>query len=250
MASSTHKRRFLLLCLGLVLGTLLAYGQVLFHDFTNFDDLDYVTANPHVQGGVTPGAVAWAFTSGYAGNWHPLTWISHMVDCQLWGLWPGGHHLTSLLLHLANTLLLFAVLRRMTGATGRSAVVAALFAWHPLHVESVAWVAERKDVLGACFWLLTLLAYGRYVERPGRRRYLLTLLCFALGLLSKPMVVTLHCVLLLLDWWPLNRGGVPWRRLVWEKVPFLGLAAAASAVTFLVEQSGGAVATLTERPPA
>ncbi|MDB6112614.1 MAG: Tetratricopeptide 2 repeat protein [Pedosphaera sp.] len=258
MASSKNKRLLLLICLGLVLGTLLPYGQVLRHEFTNYDDPDYVVWNKQVQGGVTLRAVAWAFTTRYASNWHPLTWISHMVDCQLWGLRPGGHHLTNLLLHLANTLLLFAVLRRMTGATWRSALVAALFAWHPLHVESVAWVAERKDVLSACFWLLTILAYLRYVERPGPKRYLLTLLLFALGLLSKPMVVTLPCVLLLLDYWPLNRHGgtavdkppVPWHRLVWEKVPFFILAAVASTVTFRVQASGGSVASLAIWPPS
>src|SRR5690349_699820 len=139
---NNNNRQVWLLCLGLVLGVLLVYSTVIRHEFTNYDDPDYVTGNPPVQGGVTPQALVWAFTTGHSSNWHPLTWVSHMVDCNLYGLNPGGHHLTSLLFHLANTLLLFLVLRRMTGATGRSAVVAALFAWHPLHVESVAWVAE------------------------------------------------------------------------------------------------------------
>src|SRR5208282_1193673 len=167
----------------------------------------YVSENADVSGGLTWHGVWWAFTTGAAANWHPLTWLSHMLDVQLYGAAPGPHHLTNLLFHIANTLLLFGLLHRMTGALGRSAFVAGLFALHPLHVESVAWVAERKDVLSTLFWMLTLWAYVEYVRRPGLRRYGAVLLFFALGLMAKPMLVTLPFVLLLLDYWPLGRVG-------------------------------------------
>src|SRR5438552_16430602 len=156
--------------------------------------------------GLTWNGVAWAFTTGHASNWHPLTWLSHMVDVQLYGMHAGGHHLTNLFFHIVNTLLLFGVLHRMTGAVGRSGFVAALFAVHPLHVESVAWVAERKDVLSTLFWMLTLWSYVSYVREPRRGRYALVLVLFALGLMAKPMLVTLPFVLLLLDYWPLDRA--------------------------------------------
>ncbi len=225
------------IAVALVLGTLALYWPVLRCDFINYDDDVYVTANTAIQQGLTARSVAWAFTTGDAGNWHPLTWLSHALDVTLYGLKPEGHHLTSLLLHAANALLLFLLLRRLTGATWRSGAVAALFAWHPLHVESVAWVAERKDVLSAFFFLLTLWAYATAVT--GQRRqvtrsdgeelsqitnhesritnqasavtrhaspwYWLALLFFALGLMAKPMLVTLPFVLLLLDFWPLKR---------------------------------------------
>ena len=171
----------------------------------NLDDNAYITGNRHVQSGLTLAGVTWAFTTTHASLWIPLTWLSHMLDCQLYGLNPSGHHLTNLVFHIASTLLLFLVLERMTGALWRSAFVAALFALHPLHVESVAWAAERKDVLSTFFWMLTMWAYIRYIERPRLNRYLLALLFFALGLLSKPMLVTLPFVLLLLDYWPLGR---------------------------------------------
>jgi tetratricopeptide (TPR) repeat protein len=232
----------------LVVVTLAVFGQVLGHEFVNYDDPRYVTNNPHVQEGFTWRSVQWAFTTRYANNWHPLTWFSHILDWQLFGRNPAGHHLTNLLLHLANTLLLFAVLRRMTGAVGPSGLVAALFAVHPLHVESVAWVAERKDVLSTFFWMLTLLAYARYAERRTAGRYLLTLLLFALGLMTKPMLVTLPCVMLLLDYWPLRRlelpaGGAGSRvvRLLVEKLPFFALSAASSAVTVWAQNVGGTV---------
>ena len=276
------------LCSLLTLVTLVAYWPVTRHQFVTFDDPQYLYHNPHVKAGLTPSALLWAFQSGYAGNWHPLTWISHMVDCQIYGLNPAGHHLTNLLFHLTNTLLLFLLLRRLTGSLWRSAFVAALFAWHPLHVESVAWASERKDVLSTCFFLLTIWAYARYAEggeqkseirRPkpeGAARaavpgsafdvgcsmfgvrvpspifYLLSLLFFALGLMSKPMLVTLPFVLLLLDFWPLGRlrfsilnsqPSTLWR-LLREKLPFFALALAASIVTYLVQRSGGAVSSL------
>jgi len=247
----------------LIVATLGVFWQVRSHDFLNYDDDIYVTENPQVQKGFTQESLNWAFTSGYASNWHPLTWLSHMLDYQLFGLNPVGHHLTNLMLHLANTLLLFLLLNRMTSALYRSAFVAALFALHPLHVESVAWVAERKDVLSTLFWVLTMWTYLLYVEQPRLSRYLLTLVVFTLGLMAKPMLVTLPFVLLLLDYWPLDRlagrksedaisSGAQkdlnssaqrplLHRLFLEKVPFFAFAAASSAVTFLVQQSSGAV---------
>jgi tetratricopeptide (TPR) repeat protein len=266
--SRNDNRFFWLICLVLALGSLAVYGPVVGYDFINYDDPIYVTENPHVHGRLTLFKAVWAFTTGHASNWHPLTWLSHMLDCQLYGLRPAGHHLTSVVFHIANTLLLFGVLRRMTGALWRSGLVAALFAWHPLHVESVAWIAERKDVLSAFFWLLTMGAYLRYVSESqvqssrSKGWYFCALTLFALGLLSKPMVVTLPFVLLLLDYWPLRRvpgaeyqvSGAPtenlilgtWHsarplRLVLEKAPFFILVAASSVVTFLAQKKGGAM---------
>jgi len=258
-----NKQYVLLICAGLALATMVAYGQVRHSDFVDYDDDMYVTENPHVKNGITGESISWAFTTGHAYNWHPLTWLSHMLDCQVFGTRPGWHHLTNLLLHIINTLLLFGVLKRMTGALWASGFVAAAFAVHPLHVESVAWIAERKDVLSTLFWLLTMAAYVRYVRRPGLARYLLALLCFALGLMAKPMLVTLPFALLLLDYWPLGRlqpgqttkdaephrsksanASSKWRafyRLVWEKVPLIALAAMSSLVTFIVQRSGGAL---------
>ena len=230
--------------------TVALYAQTLRHPFTNCDDPAYVTQNRHVQQGVTPAGVAWAFTTGHAANWHPLTWLSHMLDCQLFGLNPSGHHLTSFMLHAVNTVLLFLALTRMTKAPWRSAAVAALFAWHPAHVESVVWVAERKDVLSALFGIACLGAYSFYAERPSLVRYIVTLTLFALGLLAKPMLVTLPFVFLLLDWWPLNRvsGARDWRRTVYEKLPFLALAVASCVVTVIVQRRGGALMDLAVMP--
>ena len=258
-------RRELFIGLFLTAATLVVFWQVGNHDFINLDDAVYVTENVHVQRGFSRDSIVWAFTTPHAANYHPLTWLSHMLDVELFGLNPRGHHLTNVFFHLLNTLLLFLALQRMTGALWRSGFVAALFALHPLHVESVAWVAERKDVLSTLFWMLTLWAYIRYVERPKPIRYLLTLLAFALGLMAKPMLVTLPFVLLLLDYWPLGRihgGQLPALdngrsqlsprsqklerqifRLLWEKLPFFLLAAASSAVTLLVQKSGGALGT-------
>jgi Tfp pilus assembly protein PilF len=250
----------------LIAVTLVAYWGVQNHEFINYDDGLYVTENYRVQAGVTMKSVIWAFTSTHASNWHPLTWLSHMVDCQLFGLNPGYHHLTSLLLHIANALMLFLVLKRMTGSVWKSSFIAALFALHPLHVESVAWVAERRDVLSTFFWILTIWAYVYYTKRPNLARYLLVVLSFSLGLMSKPMLVTMPFVLLLLDDWPLGRSWVGrsgcdlnsqtahslnfrkpqsvWSGLVLEKVPLFGLAAASSALTFFAQQQGGAVRSL------
>jgi tetratricopeptide (TPR) repeat protein len=215
-----------------------------------YDDFQYVTENPHVQDGLTPEGAWWALTATDAGNWHPLTWLSLQLDNQLYGLDPWGYHLTNVLLHAANVVLLFGVLFRMTGALWRSALVAALFALHPMHVESVAWVTERKDVLSTFFALLAIGAYARYIERPGLTRYLLVVVCFVLGLLAKPMLVTLPCVLLLLDYWPLGRlwpanpasprARAP-ARLVAEKLPLFALAAVSCAVTVFAQDKGGAI---------
>ncbi len=249
------------------------YWPVRGFDFTNYDDPDYVTNNPWVQQGVTRESVAWAFKSDYASNWHPLTWISHMVDCEIYKLKPGGHHLTNLLFHVANAVLLFLVLEGMTGSAWRSWLVAALFAWHPLHVESVAWVSERKDVLSTFFWLLTMAAYGKYATksksacaRPASLKskvwYGLALGFFALGLLSKPMVVTLPFVLLLMDYWPLNRicdlrfaisdlkakGTESFAWLLAEKVPFFALAGLECVATVWAQKASHSVVAIAVLP--
>ena len=227
----------------LAVAVLAVYGQVLHFDFVTYDDPDYVTANPHVQAGLTWAGVAWAFRSSFAGNWFPLTWLSHMLDCTFFGLDSGWHHFTNVWIHALSTLLWFAMLKRLTGASWRSALVAFLFALHPLHVESVAWVAERKDVLSGLFWVLTLWSYTAYTVRPGPVRYGLTLFLFCLGLMAKPMLVTLPVVLLLLDRWPLRRG----TKIV-EKVPFLAASIAVSVVTVLVHKEVGATASFSLIP--
>ena len=236
----------------LILGTLLVFWQVRNFAFVNYDDNDYVYENPHVLNGLTWDGVIWAFTTNRSANWHPLTWLSLMLDCQLFSANPGWMHLVNLLLHLANTLLLFAVLRKMTGALWQSAFVAAAFAIHPMHVQSVAWIAERKDVLSTLFLLLTLAAYVSYVRRRGPVRYVLTVLLFALGLLAKPMLVTLPILLLLLDYWPLEQIGrhrtedasqkVSAVRLIAEKIPFIALSIVSSVITFLAQLGSKAVA--------
>ncbi|MHC4061355.1 MAG: glycosyltransferase family 39 protein [Planctomycetota bacterium] len=270
MDRASDKYKVICVYVALALSTLAVYWQVHDYGFVNFDDPDYVRKNPKVQSGITLDGIKWAFTTGHAANWHPLTWLSHMLDCQLFGASPGWHHLTNLLLHIANTLLLFAVLKRMTGTLWRSAFVAALFALHPCHVESVAWISERKDVLSTLFWMLTMAAYVRYVNRPRVSSYLLVLLTFALGLMAKPMLVTLPFVLLLLDYWPLGRfqdrppvehapqpgarmlGHLLPKRtfylLLLEKIPFLVVTAASSVITFIVQRQIGAVATARQFP--
>ena len=241
-------RYLLLVAAILFLMTVAAYWRVLSNDFiVYYDDAGYVTDNPHVQAGLTGESVRWAFTSMRCGNWHPLTWISHMADVSLFGMKPMGHHLTNLLLHLANTLLLLVVLRKMTGSLWRSGFVAALFAVHPLHVESVAWVAERKDVLSTFFWLFTLGAYALYTEKPGIKRYLPVIFVYALGLMAKPMLVTLPLILLLLDYWPLGRLRRGWS-LVWEKLPLLALSAGSSVMTLIAQNRGEAISDLNALP--
>ena len=255
--TNMNKRVSRWICAALVVLAVLPYLQTLGHEFVNFDDGAYVAENPLVQQGLTWSNVAWALTTMSAGNWHPLTWLSHMLDCQIFGLRPGWHHLVNALLHGANTALLFVVLRTMTGMAWRSALVAALFAVHPLHVESVAWIAERKDVLSTFFGLLAIWAYARYAGAPSLMRYGLVACFFALSLLSKPMLVTLPFVLLLLDVWPLKRfwieGGAPIQKpklgsLFLEKLPLLAMSAASSVVTFKAQHAAGAVAPIDVLP--
>jgi Flp pilus assembly protein TadD len=219
------------------------FWPVLRNDFAGYDDNEYVTNNPRVNTGLTPENVKWALTAAHSNNWHPLTWISHQLDCSLFGLAPAGHHAVNLLLHACNTVLLFLWLSGITGSRGRSAFVALIFGLHPLHVESVAWIAERKDVLSAFFGLLTLLAYSAYVRKPGAVRYLTIAALFAAALMSKPMLATLPVLLLLLDWWPLGR-----RVRVPEKLPLFALAGLSAAVTIWAQRQGGAVASIGQLP--
>jgi tetratricopeptide (TPR) repeat protein len=259
------------ICALLVLGVAAVYWPVIGYGFVDYDDPEYVSVNPHVMAGLSWPGIVWAFTTFYAANWHPLTWLSYMLDAQLWGSHAGGYHATNVLFHAANTVLLFLLLKRLTSATWRSAFVAALFGFHPLHVESVAWVTERKDVLSTFFFMLTLIAYTRYVTSgkwqvtrtashppPVTRHpslfYWLALFFFALGLMSKPMLVTLPFVLLLLDFWPLNRirssefGVRSFKPLLVEKAPFFVLSAGSCILTFLAQQSGQAVAAMATLP--
>ncbi len=223
----------------LVALSLIAMSGVLSNGFINYDDDAYVTANAHVLKGLSRDGVAWAFSSLDAANWHPVTWLSHMLDVQLFALDAGKHHATSLLLHAANTVLLFLVLFRMTGALWRCAFVGALFGVHPLHVESVAWAAERKDVLSTLLWILALWAWVRYTEKKTTGRYAAVLAAFALGLMAKPMLVTLPFTLLLLDVWPLEREA-SWRERVFEKLPLFAMSAASCVVTLVAQRRGGA----------
>ena len=272
-----HQR--LLICILLAAVTFAVYLPVRNHEFVHYDDDVYVTNNTEVKSGLSWQGIQWAFTTGYASNWHPLTWLSLMLDCQLFGVKPGPMHLVNVFFHVANTLLLFIVLSRMTKGLWQSVFVAGLFALHPLHVESVAWVAERKDVLSTLFWLLTMLAYARYAERSSASRYIVVLVLFATGLLAKPMLVTLPFVLLLLDYWPLLRfatkgeplerigrpgfaeglrrgkqraGGeyqkVSAIRLIVEKIPLLAMSAFLSVMTFVAQKQGGVVPTLEKMP--
>jgi tetratricopeptide (TPR) repeat protein len=269
MPESAKKSFVIFMYVVLILSTLLVFWQVRNFDFVNYDDDLYVYENQHILNGLTPDGIIWAFTTCYLGYWQPLTWLSLMLDCQLFGSDPGWMHLVNLFLHLANTLLLFAVLRKMTDSLWPSAFVAAAFAIHPMHVESVAWIAERKDVLSTLFWLLTLAAYVSYVKRPSIFRYLISLVLFAIGLMAKPMLVTLPFVLLLLDYWPLNRfnsqpaktsGRQPHKpapihdglaslyRIIIEKIPFFVLSTVSSVITFLTQQAGGGIVDIKTIP--
>jgi protein O-mannosyl-transferase len=255
---ASPKKRLPMVCLLLAVVTLALYNPVNRHPFANYDDDRYVVNNPHVRQGLTADTFKWALTATEQANWHPLTWMSHALDASLFGLNPVGHHFTSVLLHAVNVVLLFLLLMWATGRLGPSLFVAALFAIHPMNVESVAWVAERKNVLCTTFFLLTLWAYGWYARKPGWKRYLAVALLFAAGLASKPMVITLPFVLLLLDYWPLRRvrGGktesgemyptLSWSWLVVEKLPLLALSAASAVITMLAQQAGGAVRTSAE----
>ncbi len=285
MSGPVWTRWDLIICLALFGMIAAVFWQVRYHEFITYDDPNYVTENLRVQAGLTKANLAWAFRTTSESNWHPLTWLSHMLDCQWFGLDAGKHHLVNVVFHILNSLLLFVVFKKMTGARWPSAFVAALFALHPLHVESVAWVSERKDVLSAFFWILTMWAYVCYVERPVLGRYLFALLLLALGLMSKPMLVTLPCVLFLLDFWPLGRirftardssgrlsfgsrgsgkavqpsepkppSGMPGLptvavgRLLLEKVPFLALAGISCAATYWAQKKGEAVVAVAAVP--
>ncbi len=259
-----------LICAGLALATLFAYEPIRYNTFVEHDDDVYVTENPHINGGITAESVVWALTNPHASMWHPLTSLSHMLDCQLFGLNPFWHHLTNLFFHVANALLLFLILKSITAAVWPSLFVAAVFALHPLNVESVAWAAERKNVLSGLFWMLTIAVYIWYAQWPHMRRYLLVILVFGLCIMTKPTVVTLPFVLLLLDYWPLDRwqresqdngtdspqsirrSGIyqrfSARRLIIEKVPLFLLAAFLSIVTFVFQKAGGVVAATEHMP--
>jgi protein O-mannosyl-transferase len=259
---NNYKQMFILLLL--VLTVLIVFWDVQDYDFVHYDDQAYVIENSYVHSGLTSKSISWAFTTGHTGYWHPLTWLSLMLDYELFKLNPGGYHWTNVMFHIANTLLLFLVLNRITGRVWRSSFVAVLFAVHPLHVESVAWISERKDVLSTFFWILTLWFYVLYVEHPGFKRYIWMLVFFVLGLLSKPMVVTLPFVLLLLDYWPLKRQASfhtydsrlkvslpafskrplpPSAILILEKIPLFILSLVVSVVTFLVSKNQQVMAT-------
>jgi tetratricopeptide (TPR) repeat protein len=250
------RRRRLIVCLVLALATCAVYSPALTFDFINLDDQVYVYDNARIQAGITPEGILWAFTALDANFWHPLTWLSHMLDWQLFGPNPSGHHAMSLLFHVANTLLLFLAFVRMTNRLWESASVAALFALHPLHVQSVAWVSERKDVLSTFFFMLTLLLYSRYVAIRTVSRYLLVLLSYILGLMAKPMLVTVPFVLLLLDFWPLRRfgdGGLRWetmKPLILEKIPFFALALSAGLLAILAQAKGDTLASMDVVPLA
>jgi tetratricopeptide (TPR) repeat protein len=242
--SAGFQPRFLALLLALA--TLAVYLPVLHDGFVNYDDDDYVTNNRVVKNGLTWAGIKWAFTSFHAANWHPLTWLSHMTDCELFGLNPAAHHFVNALFHSANAALLFILLLRLTGKIWPSALVAALFAWHPLHVESVVWISERKDVLSTFFALLALLSYAKFAKENSRRSFWFALIFFALGLMAKPMLVSLPFVLLLLDCWPLQRfNSSKIQRLLVEKIPFFLLAALSCVATFLAQRAE-AVRTLTQ----
>lgn len=234
------------ICIALAGLTWLIFGQTLWHDFVNYDDPRYVYENTRITGGLSISGIAWAFTHIHSLNWHPLTTISHMLDCQLYGLKAGWHHFTNVLLHTLAAILLFRALEQMTGAVWRSAFVGAVFAIHPLRVESVAWIAERKDVLSGVFFMLTLLAYVCYVRSPRVARYLVVVFLFVCGLMSKPMLVTLPFVLLLLDYWPLARIKGQFGKRVLEKIPLIALSAVSSIITFLVQK--GAVGRAEDLP--
>ena len=259
--SKTDFRIVFIVSLCLITAIFVSYFQVGHFDFVGYDDELYITKNLLVQKGVSLEGLKWAFTTFHAANWHPVTWLSHMLDCELFGLDPSGHHWTNVVFHIANTLLLFIILFKMTGALWKSAIVAALFALHPLHVESVAWVSERKDVLSTLMFLLSLAVYYRYAKNLSFKTYMLLIMCFSLGLMAKPMLVTLPFVLLLLDIWPLNRfkytnsyvlqsdntskdgfRGIYW--IILEKIPLFIPVLVSCTLTFFAQKSAGAVLTI------
>ena len=245
--------RTLLICVALAAATFTAFEGVKNNGFVNYDDNVYVTENPFVQGGLNLKSVQWAFTSLYAGNWHPLTWVSHAIDCAVFGPDPAGHHLVSVAIHITNVILLFLILKKMTRAIWPSAFVAAVFGLHPLGVESVAWIAERKNVLSAFFAFLTIWAYLWYAQKSWWRRYVMVAVCFAAGLLAKPMLVTLPFALVLLDYWPIGRfGGLNGWRWLWraiiDKSPLLVMSAVSCAVTYLAQAKSEALLDIAAAP--
>jgi tetratricopeptide (TPR) repeat protein len=257
----SQRNTLLLIILSLIVCTAFVYWNVDKYDFVSIDDHQYVSKNPHVTSGLSARNVAWALTSQEAANWHPLTWMSHQLDCTLYGIRPAGHHLTNLLLHLINTVLLFVALRLLTGSMWRSACVAALFGVHPLHVESVAWIAERKDVLSTMFLFVSIIFYANYARRRKPGYYAGSLIFFACGLLAKPMIVTLPFLMMVLDVWPLRRPAfsqsrthaspmppVKIRILILEKIPFLALSAASCVVTVVAQRIGEAIVKTAELP--
>jgi tetratricopeptide (TPR) repeat protein len=251
MSIADAARLRILTCIGLSILVLVSYWAVAGNQFISFDDPLYVTENAQVEKGLGWETVVWAFTTSRASNWHPLTWLSLMLDRELFGRNAGGYHWTSVILHLFSGIFLFLGLTRMTASLWRSGLVAALFLVHPLHVESVAWVAERKDVLSGLFWMLGIWCYARYAEQPGLVRYLWVVVSFVSSLLSKPMAVTFPFVLLLLDGWPLMRtdgGRATWGRLLYEKLPLFLLSAAGSVITFLIQKEYQAIASLSSLP--
>lgn len=251
MNKSPDAKIKLLIGIVLVILTAIAYCQVLKCGYVKYDDPDYIQKNYHIANGLSKDSISWAFTTGRAANWHPVTWLSYMIDIQAFGRHAWIFHLTNLLFHIANALLLFLLLARITKKIWPSAFVAALFALHPLHVESVAWVSERKDVLSTFFMLITIWAYVFYIYKPAFRRYLLVMAVFALGLMSKPMLVTLPFVLLMLDYWPLQRSAgkrSAWRYLVIEKLPLMAMAVASCVITVIAQHNGGAVQSVEEYP--
>jgi hypothetical protein len=258
-----QKHIVILICVGIIAATLVAYEPIRHNDFVNCDDNHYIFDNPLITGGISWQSLGQAFTKPHSFMWHPLTTISHMLDCQLFGLNPLGHHLVSVLIHIANALLLFWILTNITGAIWPSAFVAAVFALHPIQVESVAWAAERKTVLSGLFWLLTMAVYIHYARKPGFGRYMLLLFIFGLCIMTKPVVVTLPLALLLLDYWPLDR--VRWGHqvkgasrveknqksagwLIAEKIPLLAMSAILAVITFIAQQGGGVVQALEKAP--
>jgi len=257
---SPAKGSIVLICMALVVITLAVYMQTGSHQFIGYDDESYVKNNTHVASGITGQNIIWAFTFVEEANWHPVTWLSHMADVQFYGMYPRGHHLTNVVIHTLSSLLLLLLLFRVTGSLWQSSFVAALFALHPLHVESVAWVAERKDVLSAFSWFLTLLFYSEYVAKQRTALYILALISFVVGLMCKPMLVTLPIVMLLMDYWPLDRylhGGQERSRrllsgkilaLIKEKIPFIACSLFSAVITIYAQHQGGATRSLEAVP--
>ena len=259
IAGFKQKQVLFFVIIVLVVSTIVAYEPVRHNGFVNYDDNQYVFNNPNVKGGITQQSIIWALTNFNISYWHPVTWLSHMLDCEIYGLNPLGHHITNVIIHIINSVLLFLLLSKITGTVWRSGFVAAAFALHPVHVESVAWIAERKDVLSGLFWILSMFAYVHYAKRPNVRRYAIVLLTFTMGLMSKPMMVILPLALLLLDYWPLDRlnlrqdkptdiPSVYQKASIWhllaEKIPMFVLSAVLSIFTFAAQKQTGVVSNL------